>query len=331
MLRVPVLLLLMTLPLQSFAHGGVVEEEDLCVIKIAYLRAHFKIYVPEIRQHEQFCEDIPVRGESIFVMEYQHDGLSEAEIDFRIIENVTGKGTFARMEDVEAIEDIDAITIRYEPPAVVPDVFMLVQSFDHDGEYIGIVSARQLDTGKLYTAVFPFEVGYTGVGYWPLLLGGLLFLQLNYWFMSRRRTKARVATAAALLCSLVTPAEIYAADTQSNDNVWASDAGHFQVSFRGESQPIVINKIHNWVLHVTDAEGNAIGNATITVNGGMPDHNHGLPTAPVVTRIVAEDAGNEDGYFKVEGMRFHMRGYWEIRVLIDIGSERDSVTIPLQL
>jgi len=30
-------------------------------------------------------------------------------------------------------------------------------------------------------------------------------------------------------------------------------------------------------------------------------------------------------------MRFHMRGYWEIRVAIDVGSERDSVMIPLQL
>ena len=26
------------------AHGGVVEEDDLCVIKVNYLRAHFKIY-----------------------------------------------------------------------------------------------------------------------------------------------------------------------------------------------------------------------------------------------------------------------------------------------
>ncbi len=79
------LLLLLTLSSSVFAHGGVVEDDDLCVIKIGYLRAHFKIYVPEERQHQEFCEDIPVRGDSVFVMEYQHDGLSEAEIDFRII------------------------------------------------------------------------------------------------------------------------------------------------------------------------------------------------------------------------------------------------------
>ena len=28
------------------AHGGVVQEDDLCVIKVDYLRAHFKVYQP---------------------------------------------------------------------------------------------------------------------------------------------------------------------------------------------------------------------------------------------------------------------------------------------
>ncbi|MEO1203589.1 MAG: hypothetical protein AAFX10_12830, partial [Pseudomonadota bacterium] len=88
------------MPTSIAAHGGVVEEDDLCVINIGYLKAHFKIYVPAKRRHEQFCEDLPIGGESVFVMEYLHEGLSRAEIDFRIIENVTGKGTFARLEDV---------------------------------------------------------------------------------------------------------------------------------------------------------------------------------------------------------------------------------------
>ena len=67
------LLLFLILSPVTFGHGGVVEEDDLCVIKIGYLRAHFKIYVPAERQHQEYCEDIPVRGDSVFVMEYQHD------------------------------------------------------------------------------------------------------------------------------------------------------------------------------------------------------------------------------------------------------------------
>ena len=314
------LLLLLTLSSSVFAHGGVVEDDDLCVIKIGYLRAHFKIYVPEERQHQEFCEDIPVRGDSVFVMEYQHDGLSEAEIDFRIIRNVTGKGTFARLEDVEAIDDLEAVTVRHEPPTVVPDVFTLLQPFEEDGEYIGIVSARSLDTQVVYTAVFPFEVGYTGFGYWPLILGALFALQFIYWFMSRRARQATSVAALLLASALLTP-EVRAQDNES----WVSDAGHFSVSFQSELQPLVINKIHNWVLHVEDSEGNAVTDAIITVNGGMPEHNHGLPTVPQVTATL------EDGDYQVEGMRFHMRGYWEIRVAIDIGTERDSVTIPLSL
>ena len=63
----------------------------------------------------------------------------------------------------------------------------------------------------------------------------------------------------------------------------------------------------------------------LAVSGGMPQHNHGLPTSPAVT------AAFEDGDYKVEGMRFHMRGYWEIRVSIDTGTKRDIVTIALTL
>jgi len=314
------LLLLLTLSSSVFAHGGVVEDDDLCVIKIGYLRAHFKIYVPEERQHQEFCEDIPVRGDSVFVMEYQHDGLSEAEIDFRIIRNVTGKGTFARLEDVEAIDDLEAVTVRHEPPTVVPDVFTLLQPFEEDGEYIGIISARSLDTQVVYTAVFPFEVGYTGFGYWPWILGALFALQFIYWFMSRRARQATSVAALLLAGALFTP-EVRAQDDES----WVSDAGHFTVSFQSELQPLVINKIHNWVLHVEDNEGKAVTDAIITVNGGMPEHNHGLPTVPQVT------ATHEAGDHQVEGLRFHMRGYWESRVAIDIGTERDSVTIPLSL
>jgi len=315
------LAMFLVFPGNALAHGGVVNDGDLCVINIGYLRAHFKIYVPQERQHQEYCEDIPVRGESVFVMEYEHEGLSEAEIDFRIIRNVTGKGRFANIEDVTAIEDLESVTLRYESPKVVPDVFTMLQSFDEDGEFIGIVSARQMDTQKVYTAVFPFEVGYTGIGYWLWFLGGALLLQLSYWLLSRRRSlQTPISTALLFACVLVAP------DAIADDaKTWASDAGHFRVSFQSELQPLVINTIHTWILHVEDSDGNAIADANITVTGGMPEHNHGLPTAPQVTATL------EDGDFKVEGMRFHMRGYWEIRVAIDVGGKRDSVMIPLQL
>ena len=59
------------------AHGGVVEEDDLCVIKVNYLRAHFKVYQPSTLGHEQYCEDLPMATESVFVMELSLIHISE--------------------------------------------------------------------------------------------------------------------------------------------------------------------------------------------------------------------------------------------------------------
>ncbi|MDH3747188.1 MAG: FixH family protein [Gammaproteobacteria bacterium] len=311
---------LLVLPGIAHAHGGVVDENDLCIINIGYLKARFKIYVPQQTGHDEYCEDIPVRGESVFIMEYQHDGLSEAEIDFRIIKNVTGKSTFAQLDDVLAIDDIDAVTIHYAPPRVVPDVFTLLQSFDEDGEYIGIVSATRTDTGKVYTTVFPFEVGYIGAGVWPWLIAGFLVLQFNYWFMSRRRTKAAAIAAVILVVSALQTGRVVADETS-----WASKAGYFQVQYASNLEPIVINKIHSWILQVESADGKAVTGAEITIDGGMPEHNHGLPTLPRVVEELGE------GRYRVAGMRFHMGGYWELRISIAAGSRRDDVLITLNL
>ena len=174
---------------QAHAHGGVVEEADICVIKISYLKAHFKIYQPLTNGHKEFCEDLPDAAESIFVMEYLHDELRHVPVDFRIIRDVTGKGRFARWEDVAAIEDLDSATVMYQPPTIEPDVFTAIYEFADEGNYIGVVTASP-DTGeRLHIAVFPFEVGYTGFGYWPLVVGLLLLVELAYLYMSGRLTR----------------------------------------------------------------------------------------------------------------------------------------------
>ena len=299
-------------------HGGVVGEDDLCIINIGYLKAHFKIYVPQETGHDDYCEDIPIRGESIFIMEYQHESLNDALIDFRIIRNVTGKGTFARLRDVQAIDDLDAVTVRYEPPAVVPAVYMLLHDFEHDGEYIGIVSAAN-DTR--YTAVFPFEVGHTGVGIWPWILGALVLLQLQFWYMARRRKPgAAVAGLAIALCL----APVASADTGPVDT-WISNAGHFHVRVADRPEPVPANRMHEWILEIRAADGSPVDDAEVAVSGGMPEHNHGLPTAPRVSERLG------DGRYRLAGLRFHMSGYWEIRLAISSPQHRDVVTIPLTL
>jgi hypothetical protein len=176
---------------QAAAHGGVVEEEDLCVITISYLKAHFKIYQPRVDGHEEYCEDLPNATESNFVMEYLHGELSRVPVDFRIIRDVTGKGRFARWEDIAAIDDLDSVTVFYQPPTIEPDVFTVLYDFTEEGEYIGIVTAAPSSEDRQHIAVFPFEVGYTDYGYWPLIVGVLILIQLQYLLMSGRLARWR--------------------------------------------------------------------------------------------------------------------------------------------
>ncbi len=176
---------------QTEAHGGVVADGDLCIIGISYLQAHFKIYQPLIDGHEEYCEDLPNATESVFVMEYMHDELARVPIEFRIIRDVTGKGRFANWQDVAQIDDLDAVTVFYQAPLIEPDVFTVIHDFNEEGDYIGIVKAFPESANREHIAVFPFEVGYTGLAYWPFFIAAVLLLQFLYLWMSGRFARWR--------------------------------------------------------------------------------------------------------------------------------------------
>jgi hypothetical protein len=309
------LFLLLALQPQAYAHGGVVEEDDICVIKVNFLRAHFKIYQPRVTGHEQFCEDLPAATESVFVMEFMHDALQTMPIDFRIVRDVTGKGRFARMEDIEEIDDLDAATVFYQPALLEPDVYSVVHTFENEGDFIGIVSATNADTGEVYAAVFPFEVGFTGWGYWPLFIGLLVLIQIQYLAMSGRlkRWFVKAPPAAVLVAAMLLPIS------------QPANAGEFIVTYTTPDGPPEINRMHTWILYVESESGDPVEGADIEVEGGMPAHDHGLPTQP---RVI-EDLG--DGYYRLDGIRFHMSGYWEIVVTIQSDASNDTVVIPLTL
>lgn len=104
-----------------------------------------------------------------------------------------------------------------------------------------------------------------------------------------------------------------------------SDNKHFQISYSSKLQPIQINNLHAWTLHIKDADGENVSNAEIKVVGGMPEHNHGLPTQPQIT----ENLG--DGCYLLEGMKFHMHGWWTVTISISDENITDNVTFNLQL
>ena len=167
-------------------HGGVAFEDDQCVINIGYLQAHFKIYLPEARGHEQFCEDLPEAGHGVFVMEYTRPGLDTVPIEFRIVRNVTGLDRFADEAAVRAIPDLDAVTVMHRPPAPHPGVFTAQHVFEREDAYIGIVTAQLPGSAQAQVAVFPFRVGRKGPGPWVWLLLVAAVAQLGAWLASGR-------------------------------------------------------------------------------------------------------------------------------------------------
>jgi hypothetical protein len=104
-----------------------------------------------------------------------------------------------------------------------------------------------------------------------------------------------------------------------------TENGAYHVSFKSDLDPITINQIHTWVLHIESADGQPVEGATILVDGGMPEHGHGLPTAPQVT----QDLGNGD--YLVEGLKFQMGGWWEVKFNITANGNTDNVTFNIML
>lgn len=303
----------------AFGHGGVVEEEDLCIIKVNYLRGHFKIYQPLIDGHKEYCEDLPNATESVFVMEYEHDSLRQAAVDFRIIRDVTGKRRFARWEDVAAIDDLDAVTVFYRHPAVDPDVLTVIHDFEEEGHFIGIVTASVPGDDNVHRAVFPFEVGYTGFGYLPLFIVLLIAIQFQWFVMSGRWKKWQDKRASA---GLIVIAVLAVSEARAEE--WQSERSVYTIQVESSLEPIEINAIHSWTLFLS-RDGEPVEGATLSVTGGMPEHDHGMPTSPRVTEELGE------GRYLLEGMRFHMNGYWEVKIEVSAGGSRDTVTVVLNL
>jgi hypothetical protein len=104
-----------------------------------------------------------------------------------------------------------------------------------------------------------------------------------------------------------------------------TDAGLYLAAIAPVDQPVAVGPMHSWTVGLADAEGRPVEAAVIGVDGGMPQHGHGLPTAPQVTT----DLG--DGKFAVEGMKFNMPGWWEIDLSIDGPAGADSITFNLVL
>lgn len=159
-------------------------EEDICIIQIGYLKAHFTVYQAETSPDEEFCEDLPDSNSTVFVLEFLRKKLHGISIDFRIIKDVGELGPYTQWKDIEKFGDIEKYTVLYQPPVSQNGpVYRAEYTFDEPGLYIGIVTAKHPTKELMYRAVFPFEVGgRSDFGYLPLLIFFALLVELYYLY-----------------------------------------------------------------------------------------------------------------------------------------------------
>jgi hypothetical protein len=138
-------------------HGGLAMEEDYCKLRIGRFVMHFSGYQPDSpNATKEFCEDIPVTGNTVIVLDYVDQELRDLETEVRVV-----KGTGEE-------SDLDAVTVVHLAPRRYPTGTL---SFEHDfaeaGNYVGLVTVSGQTRA---VSRFPFAVGRGGgFGKWLLL------------------------------------------------------------------------------------------------------------------------------------------------------------------
>lgn len=104
-----------------------------------------------------------------------------------------------------------------------------------------------------------------------------------------------------------------------------SNSGLYRAQLLPEAMPITVRQMHVWTVTLQTAAGAPVTEANIAIDGGMPQHGHGLPTAPQVTKELG------DGRYQIEGVKFNMRGWWTFELAVDGADGADVVTFNIIL
>lgn len=139
-----------------------------------------------------------------------------------------------------------------------------------------------------------------------------------------RGALAGAALIAATGCMMMGTGVARPADAEFGMGPRASAGGRYRAALESP-EPLRVRRMQSVRVNVRTAAGTPVDGARITIDGGMPQHGHGLPTSPRVTR----DLGG--GAYQVEGLKFNMGGWWELKFRIASAAGTDSVTFNLDL
>ena len=104
---------------------------------------------------------------------------------------------------------------------------------------------------------------------------------------------------------------------EESPDIVVETASGWTIHIDSEVSPLRINQIHSWRIEIRDSKSALVPNALLEVEGGMPDHNHGLPTQPRVTAEIAP------GTYLLQGVRFHMPGRWRMQFIISTKDQEE--------
>lgn len=136
--------------------------------------------------------------------------------------------------------------------------------------------------------------------------------------------KLTLAATVALLTLAVSACASKPAPSEFGPGPRTSAQGLYVATLHPE-ETLKPRKMYAVRVAIADANGQPVSGATIGVDGGMPQHGHGLPTKPRVTK----ELGN--GSYEIGGLRFNMGGWWELRLAITSPAGTDTVTFNLSL
>uniref|UniRef100_B0SXI5 YtkA-like domain-containing protein n=1 Tax=Caulobacter sp. (strain K31) TaxID=366602 RepID=B0SXI5_CAUSK len=145
--------------------------------------------------------------------------------------------------------------------------------------------------------------------------------------VTRRFFACRAVGGAALLAAVLMGGSVSAKPKDLNLSLdRPSDQGVFRVRVQSQVAPIPLSRVHPWTVHLTDQAGLPVSGAVIAIDGGMPEHHHGLPTAPRAASAATP------GDYLISGMKFSMTGWWMLKLSIKAPDGRtDRITFNLVL
>lgn len=104
-----------------------------------------------------------------------------------------------------------------------------------------------------------------------------------------------------------------------------STTGLFVATMAPVDAEIRQGAVQSWILTLKTRTGAPVDNAAVEISGGMPQHNHGLPTSPQVTAYMGE------GRYRIDGLKFTMSGWWQLRLSIAAAAGSDSIVFNIVL